>query len=126
MSKSYFQRFCEAAQCYLAVQEQRLRIFYFGLFDPSIYKRTRMMRKSVRTREYATFLELLIDVRHRAGLTQSQLGQRLPFEQPAISKIERGERRVDVIELKMICVQLGITLHDFISELEDRLARRHV
>jgi transcriptional regulator with XRE-family HTH domain len=80
-----------------------------------------MMRKSLHTKEYAAFLELLIEVRHRAGLTQTQLGQRLPFEQPAISKIERGERRVDVIELKMICDRLGISLQDFIAELENRL-----
>lgn len=83
-----------------------------------------MMRKSVHTRDYATFLELLIEVRHRAGFTQAQLGQQLPFEQPAISKIERGERRVDVIELKMICDQLGIPLHDFMSELEKRLSKK--
>jgi transcriptional regulator with XRE-family HTH domain len=55
-----------------------------------------MMRKSVHTRDYAAFLELLIESRHRAGLTQVQLGQRLPFEQPAISKIERGERRASM------------------------------
>jgi len=83
-----------------------------------------MMRKSVDTRDYATFLDLLIEVRRRAGLTQVQLGQQLPFEQPAISKIERGERRIDVIELKMICDQLGIPLHDFIAELEDRLSKK--
>ncbi len=83
-----------------------------------------MMRKSLHTKEYATFLKLLIEVRHRAGLTQTQLGQRLLFEQPAISKIERGERRVDVIELKKICDQLGIELQDFIAELEDRLSKK--
>lgn len=83
-----------------------------------------MMRKSVHTRDYAAFLELLIEVRHRAGLTQAQLGQQLPFEQPAISKIERGERRVDVIELKMICDRLGTSLHDFIAELEERLSKK--
>ncbi len=55
-----------------------------------------MMRKSVHTRDYATFLELLIEVRRRAGVTQAQLGQQLPFEQPGISKIERGEKAYPV------------------------------
>ncbi len=82
-----------------------------------------MMRKSVHTKDYAAFLELLIEIRHRVGITQAQLGQQLPFEQPAISKIERGERRVDVIELKMICNSLNIKLHDFIAELEGRLSK---
>jgi len=85
-----------------------------------------MMRKSVHTRDYAVFLELLIEIRHRARLTQVQLGQQLPFDQPAISKIERGERRVDIIELKMLCNSLGITLHEFIAELEDRLTKKRV
>lgn len=84
-----------------------------------------MMRKSLHTRDYAAFLELLIEARHRVGLTQAQLGKRLPFEQPAISKIERGERRVDVIELKMICDQLGVSLRDFIAELEERIAKKN-
>lgn len=81
------------------------------------------MRKSIHTRDYAIFLELLIGFRHRAGLTQTQLGQQLPFEQPAISKIERGERRVDIIELKLICECLGVSLQEFIVELQRRIEK---
>lgn len=83
-----------------------------------------MMRKSVHTRDYAIFLELLIEFRSRSGLTQTQLGQQLPFEQPAISKMERGERRIDVIELKLICECLGVSLQDFIAELQKRLGKK--
>ena len=84
-----------------------------------------MMRKSIHTKNYTIFLELLVEARHRAGLTQAQLGQRLPFGQPGISKIERGERRVDVIELRLICERLGVTLNDFIEQLERRLEKRN-
>lgn len=84
-----------------------------------------MMRKSTHTREYAAFLELLVDVRRRAGFTQAQLGEKLPFAQPGISKIERGERRIDIIELRMFCENIGIKLGDFIAELEKRLAKKH-
>jgi transcriptional regulator with XRE-family HTH domain len=84
-----------------------------------------MMRKSVHTRNYAIFLELLVEARHRAGLTQEQLGQKLPFGQPGISKIERGERRVDVIELNLICERLGTTLGSFVAELEASLEKRN-
>ena len=83
------------------------------------------MRKSIHTKDYAALVELLIEVRRRAGLTQAQLGEQLPFEQPGISKIERGERRIDVIELRMICDRLGIPLVQFVAELEGRLARKH-
>ncbi len=84
-----------------------------------------MMRKSVHTKNYAIFLELLIEVRHRARMTQLQLGQQLPFGQPGISKIERGERRVDIIELRTICESLGMTLGAFIAKLERRLEKKN-
>ncbi len=82
-----------------------------------------MMQKSIHTREYSIFLQLLIETRQKMGLTQVRLGNELPFEQPAISKIERGERRIDIVELKMICDRLGVSLADFARELERRLAR---
>jgi transcriptional regulator with XRE-family HTH domain len=81
--------------------------------------------KSVQTRDYAIFVALLFEARQRAGISQEQLAERLPFQQVGISKIERGRRRVDVIELKMICDSLGIKLGDFITELERRLAKRY-
>lgn len=79
------------------------------------------MRKSTHTKNYAVFLKLLIEARHKAGFTQAQLGAKLPFGQPGISKIERGERRVDVVELRMICGQLGIGIEDFIRDFEEQL-----
>lgn len=80
-----------------------------------------MMRKSTHTREYQVFLELLIEERKKSGLTQMQLGERLTFGQPGISKIERAERRVDIAELQMICEQLGIKLEDFVAKFKKRL-----
>ncbi len=82
-----------------------------------------MMRKSTHTEEYSIFLQLLIETRQKRGMTQVQLGRELPFEQPALSKIERGERRVDIVELKMICDKMGVKLADFAKELEKRMAR---
>lgn len=79
------------------------------------------MRKSTHTREYQVFLKLLIEERIKAGLTQAQLGERLTFGQPGISKIERAERRVDIVELHMICSHLGINLEDFVIEFKNRL-----
>lgn len=82
-----------------------------------------MMRKSIHTRDYAEFLKLLIETRLEAGITQVQLGEKLPFGQSAISKIERGERRVDVIELRLICDRLHVDFLDFMQRLEARLSK---
>ncbi len=81
-----------------------------------------MMRKSIHTSDYARFLELLTETRRAAGLTQTQLSERLPFEQSSISKIERGERRIDIIELRLLCKELGVSLTDFARQLDERLS----
>ena len=82
------------------------------------------MKKSTHTRNYAVFLKLLVKARKKTGLTQAQLGAKLPFGQPGISKIERGERRVDVVELRMICEHLGVGLEEFIRDFEAQLTGR--
>ena len=47
---------------------------------------------------YKKFRELLVEVRRAAGLTQAELSQRLNRPQSFVSKYERGERRLDVVE----------------------------
>jgi len=61
------------------------------------------MPKSVFTDAYQTFLDVLISARKEAGVTQVELAQRLGKPQPWVSNIERGIRRVDVIEFIAIC-----------------------
>ena len=61
------------------------------------------MPKSVFTDAYKTFLDVLIKARKDAGVTQVELAERLGKPQPWVSNIERGIRRVDVIEFIAIC-----------------------
>lgn len=56
------------------------------------------MPKSVFTDAYRSLLDVLIAARKEAGVTQVELAQRLGRPQPFVSYIERGERRIDVIE----------------------------
>lgn len=79
------------------------------------------MRKSLFSENYKRFLDLLREVRERAGLTQGQLAERLETTQSVISKCERGERRLDIVELKAWCEALDLSLPSFISELEKTL-----
>ncbi len=76
------------------------------------------MEKSVFTQEYAVFLKQLRQARLDAGLTQEQLAERLQQTQSWISKCERGERRIDVIELMKFCEAMGVPFRDFITRLE--------
>jgi transcriptional regulator with XRE-family HTH domain len=50
-------------------------------------------------RRYAQFLGRLRQARVEAGLTQVEVANRLERPQSFVSKIESGERRVDVVEL---------------------------
>lgn len=60
------------------------------------------MAKSVHSEPYRLLLQMLVDARIRSGLTQAELATRLGRPQPFISFVERGERRVDVIEFYAI------------------------
>lgn len=76
------------------------------------------MDKSIFTQEYALFLSHLRAARKAAGLTQEQVANRIGQTQSFVSKCERGERRIDVVELRAFCRAIGISLADFVRQLE--------
>jgi len=57
------------------------------------------LTRSVFTDDYLRFLDLLVAARKRAGLTQAELATALNRPQSYVSKYERRERRIDVVEL---------------------------
>jgi transcriptional regulator with XRE-family HTH domain len=81
--------------------------------------------RSVHSEPYKLLLEMLIDARTRAGVTQVELAARLGRPQPFISFVERGERRVDVIEFYAIMKALGAdpegAFRELIAKLPDKL-----
>ncbi len=68
--------------------------------------------------------ELLRDIRDRAGLRQSDLAEAIGRSQPFVSEYERGQRRLDLVELRAVCVACGTTLRRFVDEYERRLKKR--
>jgi transcriptional regulator with XRE-family HTH domain len=80
------------------------------------------MDKSIHTDEYRVLLELLREARQAAQLTQVELAERLGQSQSFVTKIETGDRRIDLIQLRTICVALGTTLPELVEKLEHRLA----
>jgi transcriptional regulator with XRE-family HTH domain len=54
------------------------------------------------------FRELLVQARKQADLTQADLASRLERPQSFVSKYERGERRLDVVEFGEVAKALGI------------------
>jgi len=76
------------------------------------------MDKSIYSHNYSEMLKLLVATRRNAGLTQIEVGQRLDETQTFVSKCERGERRLDVVELRMWCSALGVSFTTFTRDLD--------
>lgn len=81
------------------------------------------MEKSIHTNEHAIFVALLREARETAGLTQVDLADRIGESQVFVSRYERGETRLDIIQLRTICRELGTTLRRFCSRLEAKLGK---
>lgn len=56
------------------------------------------MSRSTANPAYRAFIQALVASRRGAGVTQAQLANRLNRPQSFISKVERLERRLDVVE----------------------------
>ena len=73
------------------------------------------MRKSARHHhDYRALVELLIDARTQAGLSQSQLGEKLDRPQSFVSKYETVERRLDFVEAVHVAEAIGITAEELL------------
>ncbi|PYS92940.1 MAG: transcriptional regulator [Acidobacteria bacterium] len=66
---------------------------------------------------YDYLKNLLIEAREKARLTQVELASRLHRPQSFVSKIERGLRRVDVIEFLEIAKAIGFSPTKFLEKL---------
>ena len=64
--------------------------------------------KSVFTPRYQRFVEAMTKARQAAGVTQAELAARLGKPQSFVSKYERSERRLDIVEFLEIVDALGI------------------
>ena len=60
---------------------------------------------------------ILIEARGKAGLTQRGLAARMGRPQSFVSKYERGERRLDVVEFLEITLAVGLDPVEVIAKL---------
>lgn len=75
------------------------------------------MRKSTHTPLYDAFRKRLVEMRGKAGLNQRELAKRLRVHHSFVSKVEVGDRRVDLVELFWICEALGVSAQETASAL---------
>lgn len=75
--------------------------------------------KSVFTKRYKLFLSILTSIRQDRGLSQRALSKKLRKVETYVSKYERGERRLDIVEFLEIAKALGADPHEIINRLID-------
>lgn len=70
---------------------------------------------------YAVLRALLVGERERNGLTQVEIAARLGKPQSYVSKYERGERRIDIVEYVDVARAIGIDPVTTLRELIEKI-----
>jgi transcriptional regulator with XRE-family HTH domain len=73
--------------------------------------------RSVFSQRYARLCSALIRARHDAELTQIDLAKKLRRPQSFVSKYERGERRLDVVEFIEVTEVLRVAPSEVIDDI---------
>lgn len=68
------------------------------------------------TTEHEFLLALLRKLRGKSGVSQVELAKRLGVTQQYISRVEAGQRRLDVVEFHQWCKGLGVDSQDVFKE----------
>ena len=70
------------------------------------------MSRTFSSSRHEALVKFLKKKRKEAGLTQWDVAQRLRRYQSFITDYERGQKRIDAVELIEICEAIGISPHD--------------
>ncbi len=73
--------------------------------------------KRLRAPSYIHLVSMLRRYRKASDLSQDELAKRLGKPQSWVSKIESGERRLDLVEFLRLCETAGIDGKSFLDEL---------
>ncbi len=68
---------------------------------------SRGSQETPRSPEYGVLLDLLREARLASGMTQKEICDKLGKPKNYLIKVERGERRLDVVELFALCEAMG-------------------
>ncbi len=77
-----------------------------------------MLHKSIHSPEHDRLAALLRQLREDAEVRQVDLAEALGKPQSFVSKVESGERRLDLLELRTYCEALDVSLVDFVGRFE--------
>jgi len=76
------------------------------------------MVNSVHTKRYGALLSVLINARKAKGFSQAELAEMLGRVQTFVSKYERGERRLDLVEFIDVAEALELDVVKIIRKIQ--------
>ncbi len=80
-----------------------------------------MARKSTFSKEYKHLTALLVEARERSGLTQAEVAQELGRPQNYVSRLERGETRIDVIQFLWLADIIGFDAVAMLKKVRENM-----
>ena len=80
-----------------------------------------MPAKSIHKSKYSVLLHHLHALRTTVGLPQVDLRAALQRPQLYVSDVERGSRRMDLLQLRELCNACGSSLTEFVNKFEQEL-----
>ena len=80
-----------------------------------------MRRPWVTSPSYETAINMLIEARKQAGLSQRELADRLGKPRSFVSKLESRERRLDIVEFVALTRALGLDTATMAGQIESTL-----
>lgn len=79
-------------------------------------ERQKQSVSSIHDPEYQRIVDELISLREKARLSQKAIAQEIGLTQPDVSKIERRERRIDVLETLRWVRATGVDPSEFFAQ----------
>ena len=80
------------------------------------------MVKTLGSARHKALISYLIEARERAGLTQTELAEKLGEYQSFVARLESGQRRVDVVELLELAEILKFDPESAINAIQSEAA----
>jgi transcriptional regulator with XRE-family HTH domain len=75
------------------------------------------MPRTLRSPGHEALRVFLVEKRKAAGLTQADVAARIGRHQSLVADIERGQRRVDLVELLALAKAIGFDPHEAVERM---------
>lgn len=82
------------------------------------------MNKTIYSKLGKLVHDKIVEIRKEAGLTQRDLAKKLGREHSFVARVEQGERRVDFVELYVICEACDAKPREIIAGLVESFDKK--